>query len=103
MTKAEQAGDTKPTEDTANAMAFKVAALLAVDPKGLGGVILRGPADPLRDEWLEKLRKMMRSLGKHSASCSSVHSPRILEKASFACASVKSMYVCMRIYLLPWD
>jgi magnesium chelatase subunit D len=59
MTKAEQAEDTKPTEDTANAMAFKVAALLAIDPKGLGGVILRGPADPLRDEWLEKLRKMM--------------------------------------------
>ena len=59
MTKAEQAGDTQPTEDTANAMAFKVAALLAIDPKGLGGVILRGPADPLRDEWLEKLRKMM--------------------------------------------
>ncbi|MCA3285626.1 MAG: magnesium chelatase subunit D [Roseomonas sp.] len=40
-------------------MAFQVAALLAVDPTGLGGAVLRGPADPLRDEWLEALRKMM--------------------------------------------
>lgn len=59
MTNAQQAEDTKPPEDAANAMAFQVAALLAVDPKGLGGVIIRGPADPLRDEWLEALRKMM--------------------------------------------
>ncbi|MCA3280402.1 MAG: magnesium chelatase subunit D [Roseomonas sp.] len=40
-------------------MAFQVVALLAVDPYGLGGAVLRGPADPLRDEWLEALRKMM--------------------------------------------
>lgn len=59
MTKAPLAADTKKQEDTATAMAFQVAALLAVDPNGLGGVVLRGPADPLRDEWLEALRKMM--------------------------------------------
>ncbi|MFN7595038.1 MAG: magnesium chelatase ATPase subunit D, partial [bacterium] len=59
MTKTPQAADTSDQEDTATAMAFQVAALLAVDPTGLGGAVLRGPADPLRDEWLEALRKMM--------------------------------------------
>ena len=59
MTKMPQAADTRNQEDTATAMAFQVAALLAVDPDGLGGAVLRGPADPLRDEWLEALRKMM--------------------------------------------
>ena len=58
MTKAPQAADTKNQEDTATAMAFQVVALLAVDPFGLGGVVVRGPADPLRDEWLESLRKL---------------------------------------------
>ena len=46
MTKAPQAADTKNQEDTATAMAFQVVALLAVDPFGLGGVVVRGPADP---------------------------------------------------------
>jgi magnesium chelatase subunit D len=59
MTKAPQAADTNNQEDTATAMAFQVAALLAVDPYGLGGAVLRGPADPLRDDWLEALRKIM--------------------------------------------
>jgi magnesium chelatase subunit D len=59
MTKTPQAADTSDQEDTATAMAFQVAALLAVDPTGLGGAVLRGPADPLRDEWLEALRKML--------------------------------------------
>lgn len=59
MTKTPQAADTKKQEDTATAMVFQVAALLAVDPNGLGGAVLRGPADPFRDEWLESLRKIM--------------------------------------------
>jgi magnesium chelatase subunit D len=59
MTKTPQAADTKHQEDTATAMVFQVAALLAVDPNGLGGAVLRGPADPFRDEWLESLRKIM--------------------------------------------
>ena len=59
MTKTPQAAETRNQEDTAIAMAFQVAALLAVDPDGLGGAVLRGPADPLRDEWLEALRRMM--------------------------------------------
>ena len=40
-------------------VALQIAALLAVDPAGLAGVVLRGPADPRRDEWLEALRKML--------------------------------------------
>lgn len=35
------------------------AALLAVDPSGLGGVALRGPAGPLRDQWLALLRRLL--------------------------------------------
>lgn len=35
------------------------AALLAVDPSGLGGIALRGPAGPLRDQWLALLRRLL--------------------------------------------
>ena len=40
-----------------NADAALVAALLAVDPAGLGGVALRAAAGPLRDAWLTLLRE----------------------------------------------
>jgi magnesium chelatase subunit D len=43
----------------AECVALQIAALLAVDPAGLAGVVLRGPADPRRDEWLEAFRKML--------------------------------------------
>ena len=36
-----------------------VAALLAVDPCGLGGVALRASASPARDEWLALLKKLL--------------------------------------------
>jgi magnesium chelatase subunit D len=36
-----------------------IAALLAVDPVGLGGVALRGPAGPQRDAWLSLLRSLL--------------------------------------------
>ncbi len=35
------------------------AALLAVDPGGLGGLVLRGGAGPVRDTWLELLRDLL--------------------------------------------
>lgn len=36
-----------------------VAALFAVDPCGLGGVALRASANPIRDEWLALLKKLL--------------------------------------------
>lgn len=36
-------------------MIGRVAALLAIDPAGLGGVILRGPGSPLRDETVRRI------------------------------------------------
>ena len=39
--------------------AATIAALFAVDPVGLGGVALRGPAGYLRDEWLAVLRGLL--------------------------------------------
>ena len=39
--------------------AFAVARLLAVDPHGLGGVVLRGPPGPARDAWLAGFREMI--------------------------------------------
>ena len=36
-----------------------VAALFAVDPSGLGGVALRSPAGPAREEWLTLLEKLL--------------------------------------------
>jgi magnesium chelatase subunit D len=35
------------------------AALFAIDPHGLGGVVLRGGAGPMRDEWLARLREWL--------------------------------------------
>jgi magnesium chelatase subunit D len=43
----------------AECVTLQMAALLAVDPAGLAGVVLRGPADPRRDEWLEAFHKML--------------------------------------------
>lgn len=47
------------TSPVPNADAALVAALLAVDPAGLGGVALRAPAGPLRDVWLALLRQCL--------------------------------------------
>lgn len=41
------------------ALSLHAAALMAVDPVGLGGVALRSPAGPLRDAWLAGLRRLM--------------------------------------------
>jgi len=57
---AARSADAKRAEDTgAESVAFQVASLLAVDPVGLAGVVLRGPADPRRDEWLDSFRKLL--------------------------------------------
>ena len=53
-----------PSPDTAPvapqwAQAQLVAALLAVDPSGLGGVRVRAQAGPVRDRWLESLRALL--------------------------------------------
>ena len=45
------------TSPVPNADAALVAALLAVDPAGLGGAALRASAGPLRDAWLALLRE----------------------------------------------
>lgn len=42
-----------------SAGALLAAALLAIDPRGLGGARLMGPAGPVRDAWLEALRAML--------------------------------------------
>ncbi|WP_119288732.1 magnesium chelatase subunit D [Azohydromonas sediminis] len=39
--------------------ALAAAALLAVDPAGLGGAVLRAPAGPARDDWLAALRALL--------------------------------------------
>ncbi|MBA4265036.1 MAG: magnesium chelatase ATPase subunit D, partial [Comamonadaceae bacterium] len=42
-----------------SADAALAAALIAVDPVGLGGVALRSPAGPLRDDWLALLKRCL--------------------------------------------
>ncbi len=39
--------------------AIRAAALLAIDPVGLGGAALRAPPGPVRDEWLAQLRALL--------------------------------------------
>ncbi len=48
-------------EPALDAGAALVAALLAVDPQGLGGVRLRGPATEMRSAWLKYLRALLPS------------------------------------------
>lgn len=48
------AGPTSPWDD-----AVLAARLFAVDPAGLGGVVLRGPASPIREAWLEALKALL--------------------------------------------
>jgi len=49
-----------PSERPAiGAEAALAAALLAVDPAGLGGIHLKGPAGPERDAWLALLRRLL--------------------------------------------
>lgn len=40
-------------------LALATAALVAVDPAGLGGVVVRAPAGPVRDRWLAALRGLL--------------------------------------------
>ncbi|URI07535.1 magnesium chelatase subunit D [Aquincola tertiaricarbonis] len=48
-----------PGADTQAADARSAAALLAVDPAGLGGLRLRAPAGPARDAWLALLQQLL--------------------------------------------
>jgi len=45
--------------DTAWADAAWAATLFAVDPQGLGGIVLRAQAGPVRDRWLANLRDLL--------------------------------------------
>lgn len=61
---ASNSGDGPSAEDsTVGAqtwyVAGLVAALFAVDPCGLGGVVLRAPAGPVRAAWMELLRRLL--------------------------------------------
>ncbi|CAN5865499.1 magnesium chelatase subunit D [soil metagenome] len=51
--------DTAPDGDGGDADAGEIAAMLCVDPAGLGGVALRGSAGPTRDAWLRLLTGLM--------------------------------------------
>lgn len=51
------AGNEARARDAADAVV--AAALLAIDPVGLGGVALRSAADPARDAWLALLRRLL--------------------------------------------
>ncbi len=44
---------------TAWSDAVQAAAIVAVDPAGIGGVSLRAPAGPVREQWLSLLRQML--------------------------------------------
>ena len=48
-----------PDPDLVAADAILVAALLAIDPAGLGGAVLRSGGGPARDQWLKAFRKFL--------------------------------------------
>lgn len=58
MTRDPPAATAPDTEAAAHAIAH-AAALLAVDPAGLGGACLRGPACALRQTWLDRVRALL--------------------------------------------
>ena len=49
------------TDPTASAHAVLISRLLASDPSALGGVVLRGPAGPVRDSWLSMFCRFLPS------------------------------------------
>ena len=51
--------DANLSREAALSDAALVAALVAVDPAGLGGVSIRGPAGPFRAKWLTELRSLV--------------------------------------------
>lgn len=57
MTGTPAAGD--QSDDPRAAAALAAAALLAVDPHGLGGVLLKGPAGPIRNAWMARLHAFL--------------------------------------------
>ena len=50
------------------ALAMRAAALLAVDPIGLGGATVRTSAGPVRDAWLDNFRALLRHNGRDLAA-----------------------------------
>jgi magnesium chelatase subunit D len=50
---------TLPASLPAWPLALAAAVAFAVDPAGLGGVVLRGPAGPVRDRWLLAVRRLL--------------------------------------------
>ncbi|MFC6775587.1 hypothetical protein [Methylobacterium gregans] len=49
--------------------ALRVAALLAADPHGLGGVVVRAGAGPARERWLDTLRDALEARQAAPAPC----------------------------------
>lgn len=48
-----------PPPDLRSADAALAALLLAIDPIGLGGAVLRGAGGPVRDEWISRFRNLL--------------------------------------------
>lgn len=60
--RSESGDDTRPAGQSALLRwidALRVAALVAVDPHGLGGVVLTGAHGPVRERWLSELRSLL--------------------------------------------
>ena len=47
------------SDSSTSVHAVLIARLLASDPSGLGGVVLRGPAGPVRDSWIAMFRRFL--------------------------------------------
>jgi len=47
------------SDSSASVHAVLIARLLASDPSGLGGVVLRGPSGPVRDSWIAMFRRFL--------------------------------------------
>lgn len=64
--------------------AMLAALLFAVDPHGLGGVVLRGMPGPFRDEWLKRVRALLPSAMPWQKVPLSVSDDRLLGGLDFA-------------------
>ena len=47
------------SDSSTSVHAVLIARLLASDPSGLGGVVLRGPSGPVRDSWIAMFRRFL--------------------------------------------
>ncbi|MBI1250383.1 MAG: magnesium chelatase subunit D [Alphaproteobacteria bacterium] len=83
--------------------AVAAAALLAIDPIGLGGVVLRGPPDPMRDAWLALFRSLLPGGAPFRRAPASIDADRLLGGVDLAATLAAGKTIAARGLMAECD